>query len=101
MAIVYQSGSVYATSVGQLVSGRTKVAHIIFCPHSGGDEMILHDGTSGSDPIKLDLHGSGAHQTIHLDLSSKPMVFATGIYLGTISANCHVTIITTNEGAGV
>ena len=98
MAITYQSGSIYATSTGQLVTGRVKVAYIMFCPHSNGDEVVLRDGTSGSDPIKFDIHGSGSYATVFLDFSNKPVVFADGIYCSVLSANCHLTIVLTNEG---
>lgn len=98
MAITYQSGSVYADSTGQLVTGRAKVAYIIFCPHNSGDEFVLRDGTGGSDPVKLTIHGAGTHQLVFLDFSRRPMLFNDGIYLSTISANCHLTVVLTNEG---
>lgn len=97
MANVYQSGSVYADSVGQLVTGRCRVSHIIFYGASAGNAATVRDGTSGSDAIKATITASGTHSTIHLDLSGDPMLFNEGIYLSAISASCHVTLILTRD----
>jgi hypothetical protein len=99
MAIVYQSGSVYTDTTGQLVTGRTKIAYIVFCPSNTNDEVVLRDGTANTDPIKITLHGEGARKLIYLDFSSKPMVFNAGIHCSVLSANCHLTLVLTSEGA--
>lgn len=101
MAIVYQSGSVYADTTGQLVTGRAKIAYIIFSPNSNGDEFTLRDGTSGSDPVKITVASTSSTSPTVINLSDKPMVFISGIYLSSISLSCHLTIVLTNEGANI
>jgi hypothetical protein len=98
MAITYQSGSVYADAAGQLITGRVKVAYLVFCPANGADQLTLRDGTSGSDPIKLNIHGEAAHRIVFLDFSNKPLVFNDGIYLSALGASSYLTLVITNEG---
>jgi hypothetical protein len=98
MAITYRSGSVYTDVAGQLVTGKIKIAYIIFTPSSNGDEFTLHDGTSGSDPKKLQIHGDTGYRPVIIDLSASPMLFEDGIYCGTIDANCHLTLVLTSKG---
>lgn len=99
MAIVYQSGSIYATSTGQLITGRAKVAYILFNAQANNDNFELQDGLNNTSPIKLHIHSDNGLGPTVIDISKSPLVFNSGIYLSILPTNCHLTLILTNEGA--
>jgi hypothetical protein len=97
MAITYQSGSVYIDVAGLAVTGRTKIAHMIFTGANKTDSVTLIDNTSGTTPVKIVLTGSSTASTQSYYFSV-PMLFNTGIYCSAISASCSLTLITTAGG---
>lgn len=99
MAIVYQSGSIYADATGQLYTGRIKIAYIIFTGDASGSTCMLRDGTSGTAPQKLRLITDTNHGSVVIDLTARALTFNDGIYLSQISANSNITLIVTTEGA--
>lgn len=98
MAVVYQSGSAYINSTGLMITGRAKVAYLLFTSDEEADSVTLIDNTSGSTPVKLVVKSAVADETVMLDFSRNPLVFNTGIYCSAISANCHITLVLTNSG---
>lgn len=92
------TGSVYIDSTGALISSKSKVAYIIFTANASSDSLTLHDGSSGSDPIKLTIKGASANQSVQFDFSRKPMLFQNGIYCAAISAGAVATLVLTTSG---
>ena len=95
---VNTAGSIYTDQSGLLFTGRIKVAYVIIVSTAANATGILRDGTSGSASIKSYIASAVANSTTLLDFSNSPIVFANGIYLSSLSANTHVTIVTTSAG---
>jgi hypothetical protein len=96
MANTAQSGSIYVESTGVVFTGKTKVAYIIFTPNANNDMITIIDGDSGSDPVKIHIHGAIAQETKMFDISNRPMIFQNGIYISALSSNAKATLILTS-----
>jgi len=99
MALTNSAGTIYTDATGLLYTGRVKVSYIIITAASSHAEATLHDGTSGSDPIKLVIRNGTNNDSQMFDFSSSPVVFNSGIYLSTIGTGARVMLITTSAGA--
>lgn len=93
MAASLRTNSAYITATGVVTTKRTKVKGLVFTPDANFDQMILHDGDAGGDPIILHIHGATAKETKFLDFGAFPIIFQDGIYCGTLSASASATLI--------
>lgn len=94
------SGNSYFVDTGStsLSTTPTSVVCLIITGHSGNAELILANNDSGASyPTKLDVHVASG-DTKHIDLSSTPMFFPSGIRVVTCT-NCTATIIFKASGA--
>lgn len=97
---VAQAGSIFIDADGAASDERTKVSGIIFTTTGQvTDEVTLRDGSDSLSPIKTILRGSTLEASKQYELSLRPLIFQTGIYVDGLSASCSVTILTTIAGA--
>lgn len=100
MANAYQSGSIFVDTTGTLTTKPVKVAYILYTPDIGNDLMVVHDGSSASDPIKLKIKHFEAKDTEVFDFSARPLYFANGIHV-VVPASGTATFILTSEGGTI
>ncbi len=97
MANVEIANTWYVDATGQLTTNKnTLVAGIVLTSNGAGDVIILKESSSSGTKVKV--AAQAANQTVHLDLSDAPMVFANGIYVDTLTASAVATLITTAGG---
>lgn len=100
MANTFRSGTIYVdTASAQLYTGPIKVTYITFTTANSNDAFTINDGTSGSDPIKLNVKQHQADTTVIYDYSRNPIIFQTGIYCSALSTGAIIMIQTTTQGA--
>lgn len=100
MANTTTAGTIFIdTANSTAYTGRVKVAYILLSSEGSHAEVLIHDGTSSSAPVKLSLKVSSSHTTQQFDFSASPLIFQTGIYVNGLSTNCELMFITTTKGS--
>jgi len=68
-----------------------KLKMVIFTPDAANDNLVLQE-TSGTS-VLLNLKAATAKDTVIFNFSDNPIVFPTGVYCATLSANATATLI--------
>lgn len=101
MANATSGNVIYVDTTGDLTSDTNKRIAYIALTATGANGRVVVREVDNSNPIKLDLRVVTSGATQIFDFSRKPIVFTTGINIGTLS-NAVCSIILTgpsNTGA--
>ena len=78
-----------------------RVHDIVFMPNDAGDAVTISDmasnGSIGAGATKVVLRAAVAKDTQHFRFTEAPMVFPNGIWISSMDADCHLTLILTDE----
>lgn len=94
MANTTSGNVIYVDSTGNLTTDTNKrIAYVSVTATAANGRIVIRE-TNNSNPIKLDLRVVTSGTTQVFDFSRKPIVFTTGINVGTLS-NAVASIILT------
>ena len=99
MANVANANTIYIDTTGDVTysgaDSNIKVSYITLTTTAGTSQAILQDQGS-TNPIKIDLRAAGIDDTKRYNFSNNPLVFPTGIRVGTLTG-CVLTLVITRS----
>lgn len=100
MANVTSGNVIYVDSTGDLTTDTNKRIAYVSLTATGANGRIVIREVGNSNPIKLDLRVVTSGATQVFDFSRKPVIFATGINVGTLSNAVCSIIVTGPSNSG-
>ncbi len=99
MANTRTGNTVFIDAEGAAIVGTNqpiKVAYILFTPDTASDQMILRETENGAN--KIHVRAKDAKNTMQFDFALKPLVFANGIFVDTLTTGATAVLVTTQAG---